>query len=91
MVHLDHYGNLITDITRTAVEAVGHGRPYTIHFGRETVRQVLPHYQAAPPGDAVCIFNSQNALCIGINEGNASELLGLHIDSQVEVTFLADA
>jgi S-adenosylmethionine hydrolase len=35
----------------------------------------------------VCIFNSQDRLCIGVNQGNASELLGLHFDSQVDIRF----
>ncbi|MBO3271670.1 MULTISPECIES: SAM hydrolase/SAM-dependent halogenase family protein [Hymenobacter] len=91
VVHIDHYGNLITDITRTAVDAVGHGRAGTIHFARETVRELHLHYQAAPPGDVACIFNSQDQLCIGINQGNAAELLGLHFDSQIEVHFPTEA
>lgn len=90
VVHVDHYGNLITDITRTAVEAVGHGRPGTVHFAREAVPTIHPHFQAADPGDAVCIYNSQGQLCIGVNQGNAAELLGLYFDSQVEVRFLAE-
>ncbi|GAB3289518.1 SAM hydrolase/SAM-dependent halogenase family protein [Hymenobacter tenuis] len=87
VVHVDHYGNLITDITRTAVEVIGRNRPCTIHFARETVREILPHFQSTSPGEAVCIFNSRDQLCIGINQGNASELLGLHFDSQVDVRF----
>ena len=87
VVHVDHYGNLITNITRAAVEVLGRNRSFTIHFARETVRDILPHFQAADPGEAVCIFNSQDQLCIGINQGNASELLGLHFDSQVDVRF----
>lgn len=90
VVHVDHYGNLVTDITRTAVEVIGRNRPCTIHFARETVREVLPHFQATTPGEAVCIFNSRDQLCIGINQGNASELLGLHFDSQVDVRFPTD-
>ncbi|MBT9392703.1 SAM-dependent chlorinase/fluorinase [Hymenobacter sp. NST-14] len=87
VVHVDHYGNLITDISRTAMEVIGRDRPFTVHFARETVREVVAHFQAADPGEAVCIFNSQDRLCIGINQGNASELLGLHFDSQVDVRF----
>ncbi|WP_426490879.1 SAM hydrolase/SAM-dependent halogenase family protein [Hymenobacter sp. 102] len=90
VVHVDHYGNLVTDISRTAVEVVGRDRPCTIHFARETVREIAPHFQAAAPGEAVCIFNSQDRLCIGINQGNASELLGLHFDSQVDVRFVGE-
>jgi S-adenosylmethionine hydrolase len=87
VAHVDHYGNLITNISRTAVEAVGHGRGFTIHFGRDVVHELHPHFSAAPPGEAVAVFNSQDCLCLGICQGNASELLGLHFDSQVDVRF----
>ena len=90
VAHVDHYGNLITNISRTAVEAVGHGRSFTVHFGRDVVREVHSHFSAAPPGEAVVVFNSQHCLCLGICQGNASELLGLHFDSQVDVRFAAD-
>ena len=87
VAHVDHYGNLITNISRTAVDAVGHGRSFAVHFGRDVVKEVHPHYSAAPPGEAVAVFNSQGCLCLGICQGNASELLGLHFDSQVDVRF----
>ncbi len=87
VVHVDHYGNLITNISREAVEAVGRGRAATIHFGRETVRELRPHFAAAPPGEIVCTFNPQGCLCVAINQGHASELLGLYFDSQVDVRF----
>ncbi|UOQ55478.1 SAM hydrolase/SAM-dependent halogenase family protein [Hymenobacter cellulosivorans] len=87
VIHVDHYGNLITNISRTALEVIGRGRPCTIHFARETVRDIAAHFQASDPGDAVCIFNSQDRLCIGVNQGNAAELLGLYFDSQVDIRF----
>jgi len=90
VAHVDHYGNLITNISRTAVEAVGHGRSFAVHFGRDVVREVHSHFSAAPPGEAVVVFNSQHYLCLGICQGNASELLGLHFDSQVDVRFAAE-
>lgn len=90
VVHVDHYGNLITNISRAAVEVVGRGRPPAVHFARETVRDLLPHFAAAEPGEAVCTFNSRDCLCIGIGQGHAAELLGLYYDSQVDVRFAAD-
>ncbi len=87
VAHVDHYGNLITNISRTAVEAVGHDRPLAVHFGRDVVRELHPHFSAVAPGEAVVVFNSQDCLCLGICQGNASELLGLHFDSQVDVRF----
>ncbi|MGI4865981.1 MAG: SAM hydrolase/SAM-dependent halogenase family protein [Janthinobacterium lividum] len=91
VVHVDHYGNLITNISRTAVEVVGRGRPATVKFSRETVRELRPHFAAAPPGEIVCTFNPQNCLCIAINQGHASELLGMYFDSQVDVWFEPEA
>jgi S-adenosylmethionine hydrolase len=87
VVHVDHYGNLITNISREAVEVTGRGRVATIKFGRETVRELRPHFAAAPPGEIVCTFSPQGCLCIAINQGHASELLGLYFDSQVDVWF----
>ncbi len=90
VAHIDHYGNLITNISRAAVDAVGHGRPFSVHFGREVVRELQPHFSAAVPGEAVTVFNSQDCLCLGICQGNAAELLGLHFDSQVDVRFAVE-
>ena len=87
VVHVDHYGNLITNISREAVEVTGRGRPATIKFGREAVRELRPHFAAAPPGEIVCAFDPQGCLCIAINQGHASELLSLYFDSQVDVWF----
>jgi S-adenosylmethionine hydrolase len=87
VVHVDHYGNLITNISREAVEVTSRDRPPIIKFGRETVRELRPHFAAAPPGEIVCAFNSQGCLCIAINQGHASELLGMYFDSQVDVWF----
>jgi S-adenosylmethionine hydrolase len=90
VVHVDHYGNLITNISRSAVEVVGRGRRATVHFGRETVRELRSHFAAAPPGEIVCTFNPQGCLCVAINQGNGSELLGLYFDSQVDIRFEAE-
>lgn len=87
VVHVDHYGNLITNISREAAEVVGRGRPAAVYFGREIVRELRPHFAAAPPGEIVCTFNPQGCLSIAINQGHASELLGLYFDSQVDVRF----
>ncbi|MFC6999180.1 SAM hydrolase/SAM-dependent halogenase family protein [Rufibacter roseus] len=90
VVHVDHYGNLITDITRDSVDAIGHGRHFTIHFNREVIDRVSTRYNQPGEGDCVALFNRQGYLTIGINKGHASELLGMFFDSPVEVHFVPD-
>ncbi|WP_439879876.1 SAM hydrolase/SAM-dependent halogenase family protein [Pontibacter sp. MBLB2868] len=87
VIHVDRYGNLITNITRDSIETIAHGRTYTIHFGRETISRIYPTYTQVDDGDCCCAYNSQDQLCIGINQGHAAELLGLGFDSQVDVRF----
>ncbi|GEO03498.1 hypothetical protein AAE02nite_11620 [Adhaeribacter aerolatus] len=87
VIHVDHYGNLITDITQDSIDAIGHDRHLTIRFGRETVDRISPNYNTVDEGDSVCVFTSAGRLAIGINKGNASELLGLHYDSRVDINF----
>ena len=87
VIHVDRYGNLITNITKDSVETIAHGRIYTVHFGRETVGRIHQNYTQVEDGDCCCLYNHLGQLCIGINKGNASELLGLGFDSQVDVRF----
>ena len=87
IIHVDHFGNLITDISQDAVDAIGHGRQFTIKFARETVDRISRNYNSVDEGDCVCVFTSQGLLSIGVNKGHASELLGLHFDSRVDVNF----
>jgi len=87
IIHIDHYGNLITDISRDSMDAIGHGRQFTIRFARETVNSTHYQFNAVDEGDCVCVFTAQNLLTIGINKGNASELLGLNFDSRVDINF----
>ncbi len=87
VIHVDRYGNLITNITADSIDTIAHGRTFTIHFGRETICRIYPNYNQTDDGDCCCIYNSQGQLCIGINKGHAAELLGLGFDSQVDVRF----
>jgi S-adenosylmethionine hydrolase len=87
VVHVDHYGNLITNVSRDSMDAIGHDRPFTVHFARETVQKISDNFTHVDEGDVICFYNQQGYLAIGINKGHASELLGLHYDSQVNVRF----
>lgn len=87
VIHVDSYGNLITNIPRTTFETVRQDRPFTIQFGGEKFRRLHTRYNQAEEGECVLLFNSLGLLEIGIYKGNASELLGLTYDSMVNISF----
>ena len=87
VVHVDHYGNLITNISKDSIDAIGHDRPFNVQFARESVHKISTDFTHVDEGDVMCFYNQQGFLAIAINKGHASELLGLHFDSQVNVLF----
>ncbi len=87
VVRVDQYGNLITNILKTDFDILSKDKGYTIHAGRETVSHAHNKYSDVEPGDLFFVFNSLGLLEIGINQGNASQLLGLGFDAPVNIQF----
>ena len=85
VLHVDHYGNLITNIDKATFEKLTTGQSYFISFGKESSRVVHKGYFQVEPGDCFVVFNDQGLLEIGIKHGNASHLMGLEFDSTVIV------
>lgn len=87
VVHIDNYGNLITNIDKKTFDILNPQTGFKVFFGRESSTKIFDNYNAVDAGDCFLIFNSLGLLEIGINQGNAAELLGLHYDSRVTVFF----
>ena len=91
VVSIDHYGNLITNIRKQDFEKIleinGNATRHTIRFGREAFSKLHEYYTDVDSGDCFVMFNSTGNLQIGINKGNASELLGLKMDIPVIIEF----
>ncbi len=87
VIHVDHYGNLITNIDKYTFDILSQGKMIRILFGRETMHRIHHSYRDTDNGECFLIFNDLGLLEIGIRQGNAQELLGLHFDSPVQVLF----
>ncbi|MBC6400822.1 MAG: SAM-dependent chlorinase/fluorinase [Ekhidna sp.] len=93
VVSVDHFGNLITNINKMNFDRMqelnGKGVTYSVRFGRELFKSLHKDFTDVGSGDCFVLFNSYGELQIGINKGNASELLGLNIDAPVIIEFFA--
>ncbi|MFN3406082.1 MAG: S-adenosyl-l-methionine hydroxide adenosyltransferase family protein [Cytophagaceae bacterium] len=90
IIHVDKYGNLMTNITSDVFEKHAAGRNFTINFAREAIDNFSEGYDSSDNGDIVVLFNSNGVLEIAISQGNASELLGLGFDSPVSIHFVGE-
>jgi len=90
VVHVDHYGNLITNIDRYTFDVLSKDVEYEIVFGREHFFKVNEAYYDVDYGECALFFNHLGLLEISINHGSASDLLGMSYDSPVQIHFKRD-
>ena len=87
VAHIDHFGNLITNISQRDFDILSKGKKYTIGIGKEYISQLNNSPSEVEAGDCFVLFNHLGLLEIGIKNGRASQLLGLEYDSQVWIKF----
>ncbi len=90
IIHIDHYGNLITNIQKfdfDAIMKINKDCPFEVNFRREKIDRIHKHYSEVSTGECFVIFNSQGRLQVGILQGNGADLLGLEVNDQVFVDF----
>jgi len=87
IIHIDYYGNAITNISEDIFHAVRHDRGYTISFKRENINRIYHSYNEVGEADCVILFNAANLLEIAIKQGSAYQLLGLRFGDAVNIQF----
>lgn len=90
IVHIDHFGNAITNIDKSLFNRVAKNRSFSIHLGRSehyTLFEIKTKYNEVPLGDVLAMFTSTYHLSIGLNMGSAATLMGLEINDTVRIEF----
>lgn len=88
-IHIDHYGNIITNIDEAFFKAFGQGRNFSIEFrgGDYDINSISKFYSDLPEGEKLALFSSSGLLEIAINKGNASRLLGIKESDTIRIEF----
>ena len=97
VVHVDHYGNVVTNITKPLFDSLVKGRDFRISFGRpmDDIKKVHKTYSDVPHGERVAFFGDTGYLEIAVNKGvigsggGAAQLLGLQITDAVRLELVA--
>ena len=79
VIHIDHFGNLITNITRDQF----HGRKLAING--QVISSFRKFFGAAPGDEPFGIWGSAGLLEIAVNGGSAAESLGVKRGDEVQI------
>lgn len=90
VVHIDRFGNCVTNISAEELEARRRGRPVKCYAGNAIIPSYNTTYAEVGAGDATLLVNSNGLVEIAINNGNASRMLNIHKGDPVNVLFTDD-
>ncbi|TEB40897.1 hypothetical protein D0809_28275, partial [Flavobacterium circumlabens] len=101
--YIDHFGNIVTNISKQQFLEVAKGRKYEIVMKPKNIKTILPAYSAIATsekypiktyeGEKLAIFNEAGFLEIAIfrsnpsKVGSANSLLGLNYRDVITVQF----
>jgi S-adenosyl-L-methionine hydrolase (adenosine-forming) len=78
IIHIDHYGNAVTNIPRAAVKPSA-----TVRVGDLLVGPVRRTYADVAGGQKLAIINSSGLLEIAVRDGSAARTLGIKVGDEV--------
>jgi S-adenosylmethionine hydrolase len=103
VIYIDHFGNIVTNISKQQFLEVAKGRPYEIVMQTKNIKTILPNYSAIATsdkypiktyeGEKLAIFNEAGFLEIAIfrsnptKVGSANSLLGLNYRDVITIQF----
>jgi len=103
VIYIDHFGNVVTNISKKQFLEVAKGRPYEIVLRIKNIKTILPNYSAIASsdkypikyyeGEKLAIFNEAGFLEIAIfrsnpsKVGSANSLLGLNYRDVINIVF----
>jgi len=87
--YIDHYGNVITNISESQFKNFGNGRPFKILFrsAEYEIDEISSTYSSVVDGERVALFSSTGYIEIAINKANASKLFGINQGDTIRIEF----
>ena len=103
VIYIDHFGNVVSNISKKLFLEIGKGRPYEIFFKNKSLKNIFARYSDIAntgrypikdyEGQKLAIFNENDFLEIAIfrsnpeNVGSAKTLLGLNYRDVITIEF----
>jgi len=85
VVHIDRYGNLVTNIPAKMLKDAGEDRAVRIYVGNTILKEIVTTFGDVPDGEPAAYIGSSDNLEVAINKGNAQQMLGVEKGAQVSI------
>ena len=91
IIHIDHFGNAVTNITREALDRLALRPQLAVRIAGLTLSPIVDTYADEETGSLVALIGSANRLEIAVNQGHAAREYGLRRGDPVGVTVRGEA
>ena len=85
IIHIDKFGNLITNIPQSLLNEVVADKDVKIYVGNVILNSIEPTFGAVAEGEPVAYIGSAGMLEVGINKGDAEQMLGVQKGAQISL------
>jgi S-adenosylmethionine hydrolase len=89
IIHIDRFGNLITNIDAVSVDALRTRGDVRIDVGSITLKNIAHSYSEVDEGSPLALMGSSGFLEIAVNRGNAHEKLGLKRGDRIRMELMS--
>jgi len=85
IVFIDHFGNLVSNISHKLFTRVVGKNPFQLTVGNRVLRRIYPTYSDAEDGEVLALFGSSQQLEISVRNGKCQRLLNATKGFQVSI------
>jgi len=86
IIHIDRFGNLITNIDEGLLRRVFKNKAFQTEVGHIIIKKLVPSYAYAKDGDVACLIGGCGLLEIAVKNKTASKALMITRGTRVEVS-----
>lgn len=90
VIHVDSFGNLISNIDGDKLSRYTRGGPFLIRAGKKTIRELKRGYWEGKTGEPIALFGSGGLLEIAVREGSAEKHLKIKKGDKIIVQTTGD-
>ncbi|MEX2600912.1 MAG: SAM-dependent chlorinase/fluorinase, partial [Balneolaceae bacterium] len=85
VIHIDRFGNLITNIPQEMLLEVTGGKTFKIYIGNTILKALSETFAEVEEGDPVAYIGSSGMLEVAVNKGDAGEMLSVRKGAQLSI------